>query len=194
LHNQAALGLGVTGTDDQVDEKLTICADEVIGILKRSFSDPVLAWAMLQTAVSRRIEDLRESEAAPLADPGCSRGRAEEPTSVPLELPWPTYAEITSMTLQAEALAPAEPPAGERPFVGYDRERAVYARLKPELIASAEGKFLVLVGEEFEGPIDTFEEALRIGWRRFGLGPLYVKQILAKEPETNTVCDQSCPS
>jgi hypothetical protein len=28
---------------------------------------------------------------------------------------------------------------------------------------------------------EHFEDALRAGWRRFGLGPLYVKQIL-KEP------------
>ncbi len=69
-----------------------------------------------------------------------------------------------------------------RPFNGFDRERAAYERLKPELLARAEGKYVVLVGEEIEGPVDSFGDALRAGYRRFGHGPLYIKQVQAVEP------------
>jgi hypothetical protein len=119
---------------------------------------------------------------------------AEEPTPAPVHLPWPAYADIASLALRAEALTPAETSPGQRPFVGFDRERAGYARLKPELLARAEGKYVVLVGEDLEGPVDTFEDALRAGWRRFGLGPLYIKQILAAEPAAEAVGDPSCRS
>src|SRR5690349_18948644 len=69
-----------------------------------------------------------------------------------------------------------------RPFTGYDREREAYARHKGDLLARAAGKYVVVVGEDVEGPVETFEAAVRLGYRRFGLGPLYVKQILAEEP------------
>jgi len=52
----------------------------------------------------------------------------------------------------------------------------------------------VLVGEELKGPVDTFEDALRAVWRRFGLGPLYVKQLLAEELAAETGGDTLCQS
>lgn len=69
-----------------------------------------------------------------------------------------------------------------RPFAGFDRERATYERHKPGLLEAAEGKFVVIVGDELVGPLETDEEAERAGYARFGLGPLYIKQILAEEP------------
>src|SRR4051794_101246 len=104
-------------------------------------------------------------------------------TTTPAHLPLPSYARITSLALDAEALAPPEAVAGQRKFVGYERERATYARLQPELLSQARGKFVVLVGDDLEGPVNTFEDALNAGWRRFGLGPLYVKQVLSEGPE-----------
>jgi hypothetical protein len=80
---------------------------------------------------------------------------AEEPTPAAVDLPLPAYAAIASLTLGAEAPAQAETPPDQRPFLGYDRERVVYARLRPELLARAEGKYVVLVGEDLEGPVDT---------------------------------------
>jgi hypothetical protein len=76
----------------------------------------------------------------------------------------------------------AEPTTEARPFTGFDRERATFARLKPDLLATIPGQFVVIVGDEFEGPLSTFGEAERAGYRRFGLGPLYIKQVLAEEP------------
>src|SRR4051794_26409225 len=74
----------------------------------------------------------------------------------------------------------AAPP--RRPYAGFDREEAAYARLKPGLLRSAEGKYVVLVGEELVGPVATYGDALRAGYRRFGKGPLFVKRVLAEEP------------
>jgi hypothetical protein len=69
-----------------------------------------------------------------------------------------------------------------RPYLGFDRERATWERLKPELLRTAEGKFVVIVGDEIVGPLETDEDAERAGYARFGLGPLYIKQVLAEEP------------
>ena len=76
-----------------------------------------------------------------------------------------------------------------RPFSGFDLETATYVRLKPELLSRFPGKFVVIVGEEVEGPVESFREALRAGYQRFGLGPLFVKQILAVEPVVEVTRD-----
>jgi hypothetical protein len=69
-----------------------------------------------------------------------------------------------------------------RAFTGFDRERATYERLKADLLVSDLGKYVVIVGEEVLGPLESHEEAERTGYKRFGLGPLYVKQVVAEEP------------
>jgi hypothetical protein len=69
-----------------------------------------------------------------------------------------------------------------RPFLGFDREKGTYERIKPAMLETAEGKWVTIVGEEFVGPFEDMDEAVRAGYRRFGLGPLHVKQILAQEP------------
>jgi uncharacterized protein (DUF433 family) len=71
---------------------------------------------------------------------------------------------------------------GGRPFAGYERETAAYERLEPELLRTARGRFVAFVGDEMVGPVATFGEALRAGYRRFGRGPLFVKQVLADDP------------
>ncbi|HMF35230.1 MAG TPA: hypothetical protein VKF17_01270 [Isosphaeraceae bacterium] len=84
---------------------------------------------------------------------------------------------------------PGTPTQARRQFVGFDLEVATYARLKPELLSRFPGKFVVIVGDEVEGPVETFREALRAGYRRFGLGPLFVKQILTVEPVVEVTRD-----
>jgi uncharacterized protein (DUF433 family) len=126
-------------------------------------ADLVSAWTYVAAHRDEVEAQLRANEAA-----------------APVAFPLPAYAAAATRALTAGELASAETPPG-RPFLGYDRERAAYARLKPGLLAHAPGKYVVLVGEEVEGPVDTFGDALRAGWRRFGLGPLYVKQVLAEE-------------
>lgn len=79
------------------------------------------------------------------------------------------------------SIHPGSPTQARRPFIGFDLEAATYARIKPEWLSRSPGKFVAIVGDEVEGPAETFEEAL-CGYRRFGLGPLFIKQILAIEP------------
>ena len=76
----------------------------------------------------------------------------------------------------------AKPSAAVRQFRGFDRERSTYLRLKLDLLATAQGQFVVIVGEDVEGPVATFGDAERAGYRRFGFGPLYIKQVLVEEP------------
>ena len=136
-------------------------------------------------------------DASPHSSPGVTPGlQAAGATNIsgpeanrsptPIDLPLTAYSSIASLALRAEELVPGETPVGERPFVGFDSERSAYARLRLELLSRAEGRYVVLVGDELEGPVDTFEEALRVGWHRFGLGPLYVKQIVAEAPDGET--------
>ena len=71
-----------------------------------------------------------------------------------------------------------------RPYVGFDREEAVYARLKPELLKTAEGQYVVFVGEERGRPRRTpTATRRRAGYRRFGKGPRFCQvRLLAEEP------------
>jgi hypothetical protein len=73
-------------------------------------------------------------------------------------------------------------PSVTRPFRGFDVERATYERLKPDLLTLAEGQFVVMVGEEWAGPVETADDAEAMGYARFGIGPLYVKRVTAEEP------------
>jgi hypothetical protein len=70
---------------------------------------------------------------------------------------------------------------GVRPFDGFSIERATYERLKPGLLDRAKGLFVVVVGEEWLGPVKTSDEAERLGYERFGPGPLYIKRVLPQE-------------
>jgi hypothetical protein len=101
----------------------------------------------------------------------------------------PGKPKTTGNTASPQATAPLAvrtlpaPLAGQRrPFTGFDRERATYQRLKADLLARAEGKYVVIVGDEVVGPLGSHEEAERAGYDRFGLGPLYVKLIVAEVP------------
>jgi hypothetical protein len=69
-----------------------------------------------------------------------------------------------------------------RPFIGFDREMATYERIKPAMLEKAEGKWVTIVGEDVIGPFDEIADAERAGYRRFGLGPMCIKQVLAQEP------------
>jgi hypothetical protein len=77
----------------------------------------------------------------------------------------------------------------QRGYSGFAIEAATYRNRKAEYLARHEGKFVVVVGEEILGPFDSFGEARWEGYERFGLGPLYVKQVLAEEPVVSTSRD-----
>ena len=50
--------------------------------------------------------------------------------------------------------------------MGFDRERATYERHKPDLLKTAEGQWVVIVGDELIGPLESGEEAELAGYKR----------------------------
>lgn len=89
---------------------------------------------------------------------------------------------IRGLGRSARGATPTQPDApARRPFVGFDRESAAYARLKPELLETAEGKYVAFVGDEMVGPMGAYDDALRAGYLKFGRGPLFVKQVRTEE-------------
>ena len=83
---------------------------------------------------------------------------------------------------RATPASSADVPPPARPFQGFDVERATYERLKAELLGRAEGRFVVVVGEEWAGPMRTADDAEATGYAHFGIGPLYIKRLTADEP------------
>jgi hypothetical protein len=132
--------------------------------LERLFDDPARAWAALKTEIEYR-KALRESRMSDRAarsaiEPGTA-GQAGPDSATP-----------------PGATTRREP----RPFLGFDREKATYERCKASLLEESEGKWVVIVGEEVIGPFEDMSEAMSAGYRRFGLGPLFIKEVLAQEP------------
>jgi hypothetical protein len=140
---------------------------ELIDTAEHLAGNPAVAREAIKAEVERRT--VREREWEPL-------GTGE-----------PTYAEVEHLRPKhsiggAMPIHPSAPIEARRRFIGFDLEVATYTQLKPDLLARFPGKFVVIVGDEIEGPAETFSEALRAGYRRFGLGPLFVKQLLTVEP------------
>jgi hypothetical protein len=61
-----------------------------------------------------------------------------------------------------------------------ERELETYKNKLPELVAH-EGKFVLIQGEEIVGLYDSYEDAIKDGYAKFGLSPFFVKQIEATE-------------
>ena len=61
-----------------------------------------------------------------------------------------------------------------------ENELAVYKQKLPELLVHA-GKFALIHAGSVAGTYDTFEDALKLGYEKFGLEPFLVKQITAIE-------------
>lgn len=57
-----------------------------------------------------------------------------------------------------------------------DAEQQTYERELESLLKSF-GKYAVICGSEIAGTYDTFNDALSVGYDRFGLTPFMVKQI-----------------
>jgi hypothetical protein len=62
-----------------------------------------------------------------------------------------------------------------------ERELATFHAKLPELLATAAGKYVLIHGAEVAGAWDTKAQALEEGYRRFGLEPFLVKQLVAVE-------------
>ena len=63
-----------------------------------------------------------------------------------------------------------------------NREQAVYEANLSAWLSDHEGEFVVIKGEEVDGFYESRDEALTAGYSRFGIGPLFVKQVSPSEP------------
>lgn len=63
-------------------------------------------------------------------------------------------------------------------------EIATYRRVLPSLV-NDEGKFVLIRRDEVVGKFDSYEDALKDGYSKFGLEPFLVKQISQVEPVAN---------
>jgi len=65
--------------------------------------------------------------------------------------------------------------------MAFEQELATYHAHLIDLLAD-EGKFILVKGEEIAGPWESYEDALQVGYERFGLVPFLVKKIQRVEP------------
>ncbi len=63
------------------------------------------------------------------------------------------------------------------------QELETYLRELPKLLAQ-EGQFILIKGPAVVGTFDSYNDALQVGYQRFGLEPFLVKQI----SHTEQVC------
>ena len=61
-------------------------------------------------------------------------------------------------------------------------EQAVYEAHLPRWISEHEGEHVLVKGDEAIGFFATRDDALAAGYARFGVVPLFVKQVAASEP------------
>jgi hypothetical protein len=72
------------------------------------------------------------------------------------------------------------PKRESRCLMALEKEIATYLEKKCELLAN-EGKFALIHGDELAGIWDTYEDALKVGYEKYGLAPFLVKKIEAVE-------------
>jgi hypothetical protein len=63
-----------------------------------------------------------------------------------------------------------------------NREQAVYEADLPRWVQEHEGAHVLIKGDEVVGFYETRDEALATGYARFGVVPLFVKQVAPSEP------------
>lgn len=73
------------------------------------------------------------------------------------------------------------PDQGSRP-ASLKREQAVYEANLSRWLPEQEGKYVLIKGHEVDGFYESRDEALTAGYSRFGIGPLFVKQVFPSEP------------
>ena len=62
-----------------------------------------------------------------------------------------------------------------------EKELSVYESHLIELLPN-EGKYVVICGDEIDGPFHNYDEALGVGYEKHGLKSFLVKQIKQAEP------------
>ena len=76
-----------------------------------------------------------------------------------------------------------------------DRELTNYHSRKGDFLDQGhEGKFVVIHGDDIAGFWETYEDALQVACREFGLEPFLIKKVEAKEPIHYIRGLPACPS
>lgn len=70
-----------------------------------------------------------------------------------------------------------------------EQELSTYADRKCTLLLNAEGKYVLICGDDVAGTFDTDHDAMAEGYRRFGNVPFLVKQVTKVERPINFVTD-----
>jgi hypothetical protein len=78
-------------------------------------------------------------------------------------------------------------------MVALQKELETYNRLKQQFIAD-EGRFVLICGDAVDSIWDTYDDALRVGYQKFGLAPFMVKKIGVIEPVHVFSRSPVCPS
>jgi hypothetical protein len=68
-----------------------------------------------------------------------------------------------------------------------EKELATYEAEKKNLLSGTEGKFVLIRDGNVIGVFDSFNEAVKSGYEKFGNVPFLVKQIVAVETPVNFV-------
>jgi hypothetical protein len=63
-----------------------------------------------------------------------------------------------------------------------NREQAVYEANLSRWLSDHEGEYVLIKGDKVDGFYESRDEALTAGYSRFGIGPLFVKQVSPSEP------------
>ncbi len=74
-----------------------------------------------------------------------------------------------------------------------EKELATYQKKRSELLAN-EGKFVLIHADQLAGIWDTYEDALRVGYDKYGLKPFMVKRIEAVDTVNYSTRHVPCPS
>jgi hypothetical protein len=156
-------GVDLTGGNTGVSAEEREYIESVIeeGIVQSS-GDPLAALRVAKVCIDRKIVELERTRPTPPGGGGAARD--QEGCGEP------------------DRRTPMASPQQVRGGGLFSREQAIYEARKADLLATHEGEFVVIKGDEVAGVWPTFEEALRGGYARFGLPPFLVKQILAVDP------------
>jgi hypothetical protein len=81
----------------------------------------------------------------------------------------------------------AKPPRRRRssPKIILDRESAVYDANFRDWLGEHEGEYVLIKGDEVVGFFEARDDAIRTGYERFGVVPIFVKEVTAVEPVYN---------
>jgi hypothetical protein len=74
------------------------------------------------------------------------------------------------------------PPDQRSGSTSLKREQAVYEANLSRWLSDHEGEYVLIKGDQVHGFYDSRDDALTAGYTRFGIGPLFVKQVSPSEP------------